>query len=90
MSINKYLSPIEPDELGYYPSEYAVTIGSRIHAYTAGAGFPELPAGGLVIVGVGEDRGAEQNAGCSAAPNEIRRYLYQLALPTPTMPWQRW
>ena len=82
MSINKYLSPIEPGELGYYPSEYAETIGLRIHAYTSEAGFPEMPTGGLVIVGVGEDRGAEQNAGCGAAPNEIRRYLYQLALPT--------
>ena len=82
MSIKKYLSPIEPGELGYYPTEYAVTIGSKIKAYIPGAEFPTLPEGGLVLVGVGEDRGAERNAGCGAAPNEIRRYLYQLALPT--------
>ena len=82
MSINKYLSPIEPDELGYHPSEYATTIGQCIEAYILGTNPPDIPTGGLVMLGVGEDRGAEQNAGCGSAPNEIRRYLYQLALPT--------
>ena len=81
MSIKKYLSPIKPDELGYRPSEYAITLGSKVKAYVAGAALPEMPKSGLVIVGVGEDRGAELNAGCCAAPNEIRRMLYQLALP---------
>ena len=82
MSINKYLSPINPDELGYYPSTYATTIGSKIIAHTPATGFPDIPTGKLVLLGVEEDRGAEQNAGCGAAPNEIRHYLYQLALPT--------
>ena len=81
MSINQYLSPIDPDELGYRPSEYAITIGSKIKAYTLGSNLPDIPKGGLVLLGVGEDRGAENNAGCGTAPNEIRHYLYQLALP---------
>ena len=81
MSINKYLSPINPDELGYHPSEYAITIGSTINAYTLETSLPSIPQGGLVLLGVGEDRGAENNAGCSLAPNDIRKYLYRLALP---------
>jgi arginase family enzyme len=35
-----------------------------------------------VLLGVEEDRGAIGNVGCASAPNEIRRYLYQLALPS--------
>ncbi|MBQ5974167.1 MAG: formimidoylglutamase [Bacteroidales bacterium] len=78
MSISQYLSPIQPDSLGYYPSEFSVTLGSRIIPYHPG---DEIPEHSLVLLGVGEDRGAEYNAGCGGAPDEIRRYLYQLAIP---------
>lgn len=82
MSIKKYLSPINPDELGYRPTENATTIGEKVKAYIPNTNPPAIHKDGLVILGVGEDRGAELNAGCGTAPNEIRRYLYQLALPT--------
>lgn len=81
MSIEQYLSPIRPDSLGYYPSEFAVTLGACIDTHTPETGIPEIPSNGLVMVGVGEDRGAEFNAGCDQAPDQIRRYLYQLAVP---------
>ena len=81
-SIKKYLSPINPDDLGFYPSEYAVTLGSKTKVYTPGSNLPTMPKGGLVLLGVPEDRGAISNAGCASGPNAIRRYLYQLALPT--------
>ena len=81
MSIKQYLTPVNLDELGYYPSQYALTLGCNTSAYIVGGDLPDLPKDGIVLLGVGEDRGAECNAGCSAAPNEIRRYLYQLALP---------
>lgn len=82
MDINRYLSPINPDDLGYYPSEFSATLGSAITAYVPGSSLPEIPQGGLVLVGIEEDRGTESNAGCGEAPNEIRKYLYQLAIPT--------
>lgn len=82
MSITKYLLPIEPDSLGYYPSEMSVTIGSVIKAHVPDEALPEIPVGGLVMVGVEDDRGTVSNAGCAEAPNEIRRYFYQLALPS--------
>lgn len=81
-SIKKYLSPVNPDDLGFYPSEYAVTLGSKIKAYIPGANVPAMPKDGLVLLGVEEDRGAIGNVGCASAPNEIRRYLYQLVLPS--------
>ncbi len=80
-SIKKYLTPINPDDLGYHPSEMAVTLGKNIKAYTPGANLPAMPKGGLVLLGVEEDRGAINNAGCATAPNQIRRYLYPLVLP---------
>lgn len=85
MSINQYLSPINPDSLGYFPSESATTLGARIISHTPEAGIPQLPESdeGLVMIGVGEDRGAQSNAGCDQAPDQIRRYLYQLAIPHP-------
>ena len=67
--------------LGYLPSEYVVKLGDRIETHTPQPGMPEIPENALVMVGVGEDRGAENNAGCADAPDEIRRYLYQLAVP---------
>ncbi len=81
MAIEQYLSPVQPNSLGYYPSEFSVTLGSRMRTHTPEEGCPELPEQGLVLLGVGEDRGAERNAGCAEAPNEIRRYLYRLAVP---------
>lgn len=83
MSIKQYLTPIRLDDFGFYPSQYDETLGSVISAYTPNTPFPSIPEGGLVLVGVEEDRGAVRNEGCSQAPNQIRRYLYQLAIPVP-------
>lgn len=81
--LDHYLSPVQPNSLGYYPSEFSITLGSCIETHTPEEGLPEIPDNGLVMLGVGEDRGAENNAGCADAPNEIRRYLYRLAVPHP-------
>lgn len=81
MLIQQYLSPVQPNSLGYYPSEFSVTLGSRIVTHTPEEGCPDIPDEGLVMVGVGEDRGVENNAGCDEAPDTIRRYLYPLAIP---------
>ena len=82
MDIQQYLSPISLSALGFFPDEYSVALGTKITAYTAETGLSAVPQGGLVLLGAGEDRGAEKNAGCAMAPDEIRRYLYPLAIPT--------
>ena len=81
MSIKKYLSPIDPDALGFIPSQRTLLLGAVAKVYVPGGNLPSVPKNGIVILGVGEDRGAEDNAGCAAAPNEIRAQLYQLAVP---------
>lgn len=82
MKIDQYLNPINPDRFGYRASEYTKTLGDIIEAHLPASGLPNIPKGGLVLLGVEEDRGVENNAGCADAPDEIRRYLYQLAVPT--------
>lgn len=79
MSIAPYLAPINPEIFGFRPTETAVTLGSHIDTYFDT--FPAIPDSGLVLIGVGEDRGAENNAGCAKAPDHIRRCLYSLAAP---------
>lgn len=85
MSIEQYLSPISLDNLGFYPDEYSTALGTRMKVYTPEAGLPEIPSQSLILLGACEDRGAEKNAGCAMAPNEIRRYLYPLASPLEEM-----
>ena len=81
MSFEQYLIPTNPKDWGFELGFKDLTLGKNTKMYVPGQPVPPLPEGGLVVLGVGEDRGAEANAGCSAAPNEIRRYLYRLALP---------
>ena len=85
MSIEQYLSPISLGNLGFFPDESSTALGTRIKAYTQAAGLPEIPSQSLILLGACEDRGAEKNAGCAAAPDEIRRYLYPLASPLEEM-----
>ena len=81
MNIDLYLKPIDTDSLGYKPSEFAAILGSKVKLYQPGTGM-EIPEKSLLLVGVGDDRGAENNAGCSNSPDEIRYYLYQLTTPS--------
>ena len=55
MSIEHYLAPINPDIFGFHPTETAVTLGSHIDTYFDT--FPGIPESGIVLLGVGEDRG---------------------------------
>ena len=81
MSFEQYLIPTNPTDWGFELGFKELTLGKNTKMYVPGQPVPPLPEGGLVVLGVGEDRGAEANAGCSAAPDEIRRYLYRLAIP---------
>lgn len=53
-------------------------IGKQITIYNNDDYFPELQGIDIAIIGVNEDRRAQNNIGCSKAPNEVREYLYNL------------
>lgn len=53
-------------------------MGDIIRQYTTDGDFPDLDGVSLAILGVTEDRNAHDNDGCSRAPDEVRKYLYEL------------
>ncbi|MFC2175366.1 formimidoylglutamase [Bacteroidota bacterium] len=54
------------------------TIGERIVAHTEAAGFPEIKAGTVVLLGVCDARRSENNSEISEGLFRIRKKLYEL------------
>ena len=78
MEISLYFDPV-PDELfmDELPGPHPRLQRSMV-VHTKDAGFPGPHEMDIAIIGIKEDRAALNNAGCSNAPDEIRRYLYKL------------
>lgn len=78
MSLTDFLSPVDLSSItpkqGYNHSQ----LGHKINVF-AGQ-FPDLEEEqfDMAIIGVMEDRHANNNEGCSTAPNYVREKLYQL------------
>lgn len=58
-------------------SESANAFSTKIDIHTEDS-FPELEKARVAILGVKEDRNSTDNKGCRNAPDQIRKYLYQL------------
>ncbi len=65
---------IRGDELPYPPD----ALGNSVQAYTKSSSFPSFEGARIAIIGVGEERGSVGNAGCSKAPDFIRKQFYRL------------
>ncbi len=78
MEFTDFLSPIDISKINDGVSYATNTIGSLIRNYSVGKNFPELKKLNLAIVGVEEQSRAFNNEGCSAAPDAVRKYLYNL------------
>lgn len=78
MEISIYFDPV-PDNLFIedLPGPHPRLQRSMV-VYTKDAGFPQSEEMDIAIIGVKEDRAALNNAGCSNAPDEVRKYLYKL------------
>ena len=81
MELSTYFEPIDEAIVGYSSAEFRPMLGDSIDAYTTDSAFPDWRQARLVLLGVKEDRGDTAGQGCSAAPDYIRHYLYQLAKP---------
>ncbi len=79
MDISIYFEP------GYIPEkreEANPLFNARLSDYVefhSASGFPELKGKHIALIGVCEDRRATGNKGCAEAPDQVRRYLYELA-----------
>lgn len=78
MDFDLYFTPINIDELGLMADEKQVRLGQTILTYCNDNSFPALDNIDIAIIGVGEERNAYNNKGCALAPNQIRKYLYNL------------
>lgn len=81
MDLSTYFDPIDLVGIGYTVKDVFPQIGDAIIPYTTG-NFPDLKGVRLAIIGIKDDRNAVLNQGCGQAPDEIRRKLYPLALPS--------
>ncbi len=82
MDLSTYFEPVSLDDLGLEHSDFFPHISDRIVTYTVENGFPETKKQHLALLGINDDRGAVNNAGCKDAPNEIRKKFYNLSLPS--------
>ncbi len=78
MDIDIYFNPI--DLAGYEYSEKAQRkrLGDVVKAFNSPNNFPDLSGINIAIIGVLEDRNGLSNEGCSQAPDQVRKYLYNL------------
>jgi formiminoglutamase len=74
MDLTILFSPV--DESLYHDITSGGSFYRNIRAF--GDKMPDYKDAHIAIFGVQESRGAKNNAGCSAGPNEIRRKLYNL------------
>lgn len=85
MDISAYFQPVSLEKIGYTQNDVVKNIGMATKIYSEEGDFPELKNATLAVVGVCEDRCAGGNKGCKDGPDEIRRFLYRLALPVSEM-----
>ena len=81
MELSAYFQPVSLETIGYREDEFFTNIGKVATIYHEGGEFPELKNVNLALIGVCDDHGTDGNEGCKDAPDQIRRFLYRLALP---------
>ncbi|MDP4291328.1 MAG: formimidoylglutamase [Bacteroidota bacterium] len=74
MEIALFFDPVTPTNI---PANKH-SLSQFVDIYTEESGFPDLDGVQIAFIGVKEDRGAINNAGCCDAPDDIRKFLYQL------------
>ena len=75
----EYFQPLTTDVISHPESrQVADLLADKVSAYTSVGRFPDIEGIRIALFGVGEERGAIDNDGCSRGADFIRRYFYQL------------
>lgn len=79
MDISVFFEPLDPAEF-HFTGETSgqPRLGNLIRINSDDGNFPDYSSYHLAIIGVKEDRKSVDNRGCGMAPDQIRKYLYQL------------
>jgi formiminoglutamase len=78
MEISLYFEPVNLESLGFDPETMVGRLGEQIEFLDESCQEADLSKYDAVILGVNEGRNALNNQGCNEAPDQIRKYLYQL------------
>jgi len=78
MDISLYFEPISLDGYDFSKSTDKNRLGKIISIYNENSYFPDLKGIKMAIIGVMEERGALENTGCKAGPNQVRDSFYSL------------
>ena len=76
--ITHFFSPVNMEDILGSTSLKEFQFGNLFSVYRDLDNFPDLDTIDLAIVGVAEDRNADNNDGCNLAPDAVRAYLYKL------------
>ena len=85
MELSTYFQPVNVNDIAFGEGEFYANIASATQIYAEEGSFPSLEDVTLALLGVCDDSGSVGNKGCKDGPDEIRRYLYQLAMPVDNM-----
>lgn len=77
MDLSIYFEPVPTDIIRDLVISKPV-IGNVTKVFLEDTSFPDTSDFDIAIIGVPDDRGSVNNVGCDHAPNEIRKYLYNL------------
>ena len=76
--IAHFFSPVNIEDINNYHNLKETQLGNLFSIHKEVDDFPDLEGIDLVIIGVCEERNAENNEGCSLAPDAVRQFLYKL------------
>ena len=76
--ISHFFSPVNTDEINNNQNLKETQFGNLFAIHKEGNDFPDLEGIDIALIGVCEDRNAENNEGCRLAPDSVRSFLYKL------------
>ena len=76
--IAHFFTPVDVETINDNASFKELQFGSLFSIYTDINNFPDLDTINIAIIGVTEQRNAENNNGCKLAPDSVRNFLYKL------------
>ena len=73
-----FFSPIDVETVTDNVDLKDLQFGKLFSIFSNSDNFPDLENINIAIIGVTEERNAENNAGCKLAPDSVRNFLYKL------------
>lgn len=76
--IQHFFKPLDMSAISDGQTYAENQFGNLVNIYSQEDAFPDLQGIDIAILGVCEDRRADDNQGCASAPDEVRKFFYRL------------